>query len=43
MLYEYVKSLQWARSIIPVVTYNNAFSNKNKIILENKNKAGVYC
>ena len=30
-------------SIIPVVIYNNAFSNKNKIILDNKNKAGVYC
>lgn len=30
-------------SIIPVVTYNNAFSNKNQIILDNKEKAGIYC
>ena len=32
----------YSLSIIPVVTYNNAFSNKNKIILDNKEKAGVY-
>lgn len=30
-------------AIIPVVTYNNAIPNKNKIILDNKEKAGVYC
>ena len=30
-------------SILPVVTYSNAYSNKNKIIFENKKKAGVYC
>jgi hypothetical protein len=33
----------YSLSIIPVITYNDAFSNKNKIILDNKEKAGVYC
>ena len=42
-LYNMNMSNLYSLSIIPVVTYNNAFYNKNKIILENKKKAGVYC
>ena len=33
----------YSLTIIPIITYNNAFSYKNKIILDNKNKAGIYC
>nr|YP_010130247.1 GIY-YIG endonuclease [Clavaria fumosa]QPZ51149.1 GIY-YIG endonuclease [Clavaria fumosa] len=29
--------------IIPIVSYNDALFNKNKIILDNKGKAGIYC
>jgi group I intron endonuclease len=29
-------------SIIPVKSYSNAFINKNAILLENKNKSGIY-
>ena len=29
--------------IIPIITYNDALFNKNKIILDNKGKAGIYC
>lgn len=33
----------YSLSIKPVVTYNDAISNKNKIILDNKDKSGVDC
>ena len=42
-LYNMNMSNLYSLSFIPVLTYNNAFSNKNKIILENKKKAGIYC
>nr|AKM22576.1 hypothetical protein [Cordyceps militaris]AKM22587.1 hypothetical protein [Cordyceps militaris]AKM22598.1 hypothetical protein [Cordyceps militaris]AKM22609.1 GIY-YIG endonuclease [Cordyceps militaris]WLN31622.1 hypothetical protein [Cordyceps militaris] len=30
------------RKIIPIKIYNNAFINKNKIFLDNKNQSGIY-
>lgn len=33
----------YSLATIPVIIYTNVIYNKNKIILDNKEKVGIYC